>query len=103
MNILTLNAGSSSIKFALFRQDPARQRLLRGQVDRIGSTDTATDVDMSDAALLAWLEAQPAFGAIAGIGHRVVHGMQHTEPTAARNRTEPADRAGDMCGERQFE
>ena len=76
MNILTLNAGSSSIKFALFRQD---------------------------AALLAWLEAQPAFGAIAGIGQRVVHGMQHTEPTAARNRTEPADRAGDMCGERQFE
>ncbi|MEO8546609.1 MAG: hypothetical protein ABI434_23690 [Burkholderiaceae bacterium] len=49
MNILTLNAGSSSSKFALYREDPARRRLLRGQVDRIGSTDTAIDVDMSGA------------------------------------------------------
>ncbi len=40
MNILTLTAGSSSIKFALYRQEPALRRLLRllrGQVDSIGN------------------------------------------------------------------
>jgi acetate kinase len=30
--------------------------------------------------LLDWLEAQPAFGALSGVGHRVVHGMAHTQP-----------------------
>jgi acetate kinase len=30
--------------------------------------------------LLDWLEAQPFFPAIAAVGHRVVHGMQHAEP-----------------------
>lgn len=103
MNILTLNAGSSSIKFALYRQDSALQRVLRGQVDRIGHADVAIDVEVAEAAagmgqlhphhaiaggnfdtaataLLKWLEAQAAFGSIAGVGHRVVHGMQHSEP-----------------------
>ena len=102
-NILTLNVGSSSIKFALYPQDPALRRLWRGQVDRIGHADAAIDVQVSDAAaddgpvharhpipggsfdtaaaaLLAWFEAQPEFGSIAGVGHRVVYGMQHSEP-----------------------
>ncbi len=106
MTILTLNAGSSSIKFALYRQASALQRVLRGQVDRIGCADAAIEVQISDpaagmgplpprhaigrgnfdtaaTALLKWLEAQPAFGSIAGVGHRVVHGMQHSEPQAA--------------------
>ncbi len=110
MNILTLNAGSSSIKFALYRQDSALQRVLRGQVDRIGHADVAIDVEVSNdvsvraagmgqlhphhaiaggsfdtaaTALLKWLEAQAAFGSIAGVGHRVVHGMQHSEPHEA--------------------
>ncbi|MEO7710566.1 MAG: acetate/propionate family kinase [Caldimonas sp.] len=103
MNVLTLNAGSSSIKFALYRQEPALRILLRGEVDRIGRADAAIEVEVSDAAacdgqvraphlvlgggfdtaaaaLLAWLETQPAFGRVAGAGHRVVHGMQHSEP-----------------------
>jgi acetate kinase len=106
VTILTLNAGSSSIKFALYRDDPALQRELRGQVDRIGQPDAAIDVEMTDApaskgqvrarhpiaagdfdataaALLAWLEAKPEFGSIAGVGHRVVHGMQRSAPEAA--------------------
>lgn len=103
MNVLTLNAGSSSIKFALYRQDPALRLLLRSQVDRIGHGDATIDVDVSvatpgsrqgperqrvagesfdtaAAALLAWLEAQPAFASIGGVGHRIVHGMSHSEP-----------------------
>ena len=36
MNVLTLNAGSSSIKYALYQQDPALRRVLSGQMDRIG-------------------------------------------------------------------
>jgi acetate kinase len=106
MSILTLNAGSSSIKFALYRQDPHLQCLLRGQVDRIGHTENAIEVDAMDtiagkgpartrhpiaagdfdtaaAAMLAWLEAQPEYRSITGVGHRVVHGMQRSEPEPA--------------------
>ncbi len=102
-NILTLNVGSSSIKFPLYQRDPALRRLWRGQIDRIGCADAAIDVQGSDTttgngqgsvrhriadgtfdtaavALLAWLEMQPEFGSIAGVGHRVVYGMQHSEP-----------------------
>jgi acetate kinase len=103
VNILTLNGGSSSIKFALYQQNAGLQRVLRGQVDRIGHADAAIDVEAVDAAedarpvktrhaiaggnfdtaaaaLLAWLEGQADFAAMAGAGHRVVHGMQHSEP-----------------------
>ncbi|MEO8527044.1 MAG: acetate/propionate family kinase [Caldimonas sp.] len=103
MSILTLNAGSSSIKFAIYRQVPALRLLLRGQVDRIGHVDAALDIEVPErtdgsepgsarqpiagdsfdtaaAALLSWLEARPEFGSITGVGHRVVHGMQHSEP-----------------------
>ncbi|MEO5732605.1 MAG: acetate/propionate family kinase [Rubrivivax sp.] len=103
MNILSLNAGSSSIKFALYKEAPALKRLWRGQVDRIGHADAAITVDRSDAstdeeqrsarqridgsgfeaaaaALLKWLQAQPEFAQVVGIGHRVVHGMQRSEP-----------------------
>ncbi len=103
MTILTLNAGSSSIKFALYREDPALRCLLRGQVDRIGHGDAAIDVEVADTtagsgrgsprqriagdtfdtavtALLSWLEARPEFATMTGVGHRVVHGMQHSEP-----------------------
>jgi len=77
--------------------------VLRGQVDRIGRADAAIDVEALDsaagdgqvqarhpipggsfdtaaAALLAWLESQPEFGRVADVGHRVVHGVQHSEP-----------------------
>ena len=30
--------------------------------------------------LLDWLEAQPAFASVKAAGHRVVHGMKHSEP-----------------------
>jgi acetate kinase len=48
--------------------------------------------------LMEWLEAQPGFAAIAAVGHRVVHGMAHSEPEritpallAELHRTTPYD------------
>src|ERR1700733_7463777 len=95
--ILTLNGGSSSIRFAVFTAQHPLQRLLHGKMERVGGgmelivesvtagTATRTKVagnERSTAAgfLLDWLESQPVFESIAGGGHRVVHGMLHTQP-----------------------
>lgn len=93
--ILTINAGSSSIKFALYALDTgiARHPFLSGQIDGIGAAAKLvvknTDgeriaenplpegVKHADAlaALLSWLEAHPQNSRrIAAVGHRVVHG-----------------------------
>lgn len=78
--LLTLNAGSSSIKFALFGADGAK-RIRAGLVERIGgqarlsmegkvSPLGAVDHDGAIEAILARLEDT----GITAIGHRVVHG-----------------------------
>lgn len=97
--VLTINAGSSSIKFAVYRVGDPLLLELHGKIDRIGLEgthlifhDTATDqqeslpvavVDHSAAAmfLIDWLEGWKFFDAIRAVGHRVVHGMAHAEPT----------------------
>ena len=96
-NILTINGGSSSIRFAVFAADRPPRRLLRGQFERIGSDDAHLSVEQDGRAptrigaagkepgaaigvVLDWLESQPAFTTVAGVGHRIVHGMLHTEP-----------------------
>src|SRR5678816_2450422 len=90
--VLTINGGSSSIRFAVYETEP-RHAILEGKIERIGlkgSTFTANDrsgkkhirrsvrggghrsaVDF----LLDWLAAQPLFPSIRAVGHRVVHGM----------------------------
>ena len=90
-NILVLNAGSSSLKFALYGGSGAV--LARGQVAGIGagqaeftvSRETTRRVsaltgplDTAGAqdALFGWLSAQ-GLGSFAAIGHRVVHGGDH--------------------------
>ncbi|MEO7485599.1 MAG: acetate/propionate family kinase [Ferruginibacter sp.] len=96
--ILTINGGSSSIKFALFKPGVTPQQLLGGAVENIGTkkallnfNNTATqqknsfDIEAAnhDAAanhLIDWLEKQEGFDSVTAIGHRIVHGMQHTEP-----------------------
>jgi acetate kinase len=93
---LTLNGGSSSIKFALFQAGPSPRRGLHGTVERIGlsganltfrrpdqkeSSSLAVPEGQSAADfLLDWLEKETDFAAVQGVGHRVVHGMRHTEP-----------------------
>jgi len=96
--ILTINGGSSSIKFALYRVGNIPARLLYGKIDRIGleySTFTFNNVkgvhqDIPEAGisdyhssvifLIDWLEKQIDFSNLRGVGHRVVFGMKHTEP-----------------------
>jgi acetate kinase len=97
--VLTINSGSSSIRVAVYEVDDTVSRLcLKGQIDRIGLS--GTNLVASDAAghadaprmlpagdhgaalvfLMDWLEAQPVFPSVVAVGHRVVHGMSHSEP-----------------------
>ena len=96
--ILTLNGGSSSIRFALYRLDDTLERQVHGKIERIGfehpilSTTSVTgqrqllgcpaasDYPSAAKALLDWLDTQESVQAIVAIGHRVVHGMNHQEP-----------------------
>jgi acetate kinase len=97
-SLLTINGGSSSIRFALFDIGEPPQRQLDGKVDRIGLSGTnltfkdatgqsqnSHTIDASDrhsvvSFLLDWLETQHAFASVKSVGHRVVHGMTHSEP-----------------------
>jgi acetate kinase len=97
-NVLTINGGSSSIRFAIFEASRPPRRLLQGKMERIGSDDASLSVDHGDGQapvhmkvpikergrpidfLMDWLESQPLFKSLDGVGHRVVHGMRHTQP-----------------------
>lgn len=97
-SLLTINGGSSSIRFALYGVEGPLLRQLQGKVDRIGQsganlrytsavggltiTDTVALDDHRSAAasLVDWLETQPDFASITAVGHRVVHGMTRSEP-----------------------
>jgi acetate kinase len=90
--ILTINGGSSSIKFALFEAGESLQRILAGGIDRIGQPEATLQVKGSDqadnfsravnvpdhaaavAVLMDWMQKLSGRGALAAIGHRVVHG-----------------------------
>jgi acetate kinase len=96
--ILTINGGSSSIKFALYQVGEPLKRKLHGKIDRIGLSGTnltfhdadgksqpprklaATDHKSAANFLIGWLEKQNDFASVKAVGHRVVHGMKHTEP-----------------------
>src|ERR1043166_3891237 len=90
--ILTINSGSSTLRFALFQTAPSLSRVLAGKFERIGlpeSRYSATDFAMNQKQeatvempshtacipLLGKLLAPKlGTGAPAAIGHRVVHG-----------------------------
>jgi len=95
---LTINGGSSSIKFAVYQTGEPLQRKLHGAVDRIGMSGTTLTFDdqtthqqdshslnasnhkSAATFLMDWLEGQHGFESVQAVGHRVVHGMQHTAP-----------------------
>jgi acetate kinase len=97
-SVLSINAGSSSIRFALYEAGANPRRRLAGKIDRIGLG--GTNLTVSDSAgkppaprrlaaadhrtaagfLLDWLADQPDFASVRAAGHRVVHGMKHSEP-----------------------
>ncbi|MEM9589874.1 MAG: acetate/propionate family kinase [Pseudomonadota bacterium] len=91
-HILTLNAGSSSIKFALFEAKSLEERI-RGQIEGIGTNPrlsakiagadkTESEHDGSEvdnhaaalAAVLALIEKAFAVAEVTAVGHRIVHG-----------------------------
>lgn len=91
--ILSLNVGSSSIRFAVHEANVGLERRLDGTLDRIGARDAtlttkdhaasrpvarivvAPEHDAAGRVLLDWFEAQSMLPAVAAAGHRVVHGM----------------------------
>jgi acetate kinase len=99
-SLLVLNAGSSSLKFAVFRSEHAGWQLAaRGQIDGIGTNprfsardgdgvriaddpmDAGLDGRGAIDALTAWLRTRFAGATVAAVGHRVVHGgPQHAGP-----------------------
>ncbi len=90
--ILTVNGGSSSVKFALFAGDHSPRRLLSGKLERIGLPQSRLTVRGAHAAdnftrkisapnpaaavrvLLNWLPTRLGAVKLAAVGHRFVHG-----------------------------
>jgi len=99
-HILTINGGSSSVKFALYQQQPgeALERTLSGELERVGLPGmqlilrepaaepaerrslAVSNHESAASLLIHWLSEQPGFASVRAVGHRVVHGMQRSEP-----------------------
>ena len=97
--ILTINGGSSSIKFAMFEAGDSLRRILEGGIERIGLPDatlrvkgqnqadnfsrlvSAPDHTAAVGALMDWIEERGGSDALTAVGHRVVHGgPKYSEP-----------------------
>jgi acetate kinase len=98
-SILTINGGSSSIKFALFDADHKLKRIMAGSIERIGLPQATFAVKGSNKAdnftrsvtapnhtaavglLMDWIEDRIRRGELTAVGHRVVHGgPKYSEP-----------------------
>ena len=97
-SVLTLNGGSSTIKFALYQVGKPLKRKLYGKIDRIGLSGTklmcsdssgnqqksysiaASDYRSVVNFLIDWLTEQDESASVVALGHRVVHGMKHIQP-----------------------
>jgi acetate kinase len=89
--ILTINGGSSSIKFALFETGETLQQIAAGGINRIGleatfqvigqnqadnitRSVTAPDHTAAAGVLMDWIRERSGHNLLSGVGHRVVHG-----------------------------
>jgi len=98
-NILTVNSGSSSIKFSLYALGETERLVLRGQLGRIGVSQGFLQVkdhegkDLADQklslpdhetalkTLFAWLQGHAVGKDLHAVGHRLVHGgAVHVKP-----------------------
>jgi len=98
-SLLTINGGSSSIKFALFEAGDSLRRILEGGIERIGLPEATLKVKGSNptdnlsrslaapnhtvavGALMDWIEERSGHDALTAVGHRVVHGgPKYSEP-----------------------
>jgi acetate kinase len=102
--LLTINGGSSSIKYALYEIKDTLNQLLSGEMEGIGSGDAKLNfihlessqshqvnipvADHIEAAnwLINWLEKETEFIRVKAIGHRIVQGMEHTAPEKITDR-----------------
>lgn len=92
--VLTLNCGSSSIKFAVFENTASARRIVHGSIEEFGAAPhfQAFDGDGAPVAekrwqagtldgffggLLNWLDDHLRGRPLAGAGHRIVHGGDH--------------------------
>ena len=91
-HILTINGGSSSIKFAMYEAGDSLQRILEGRIERIGLPEaifrvkgldrannfsrpvTAPDHTAAVSVLMDWIEERSRQDALTAVGHRVVNG-----------------------------
>ena len=97
--VLTINGGSSSLKFALYPVAGPSEPILFGRIERVGRGESrlvasgiggsgreshaveAPDQAAAARLVIEHLERDSCLAAIAAIGHRVVHGGVHfTEP-----------------------
>ena len=97
--VLTINGGSSSIKFAVFEVGESLRRILEGTIERIGLPEatlqvkglnqadnfsrsvTAPDHTVAVGALMDWIEERIGRSTLTAVGHRVVHGgPKYSEP-----------------------
>jgi acetate kinase len=98
VRVLTINGGSSTLKFAVFEMSEAGkgvdppQRAVSGSIDRIGAMGSrlrakgpwlgepveeeilAPDARSAAERMIAWLDGRGGLAGIAAVGHRVVHG-----------------------------
>jgi acetate kinase len=98
-HILTINGGSSSIKFAMFEAGNPLTRIMEGGIERIGLPDAtfhvkgfghvksfsriiaAPDHTAAVGALMDWIEQRSGRDGLTAVGHRVVHGgPKYSEP-----------------------
>jgi acetate kinase len=96
-SVLAINGGSSSIKFAVYHTDTLAEASLSGKLARSdrgkttlswrathgapfeGHTEVPDDQPVPGF-LIHWLESRKEFEDLRAVGHRVVHGMAHTDP-----------------------
>jgi acetate kinase len=95
-SLLIINGGSSSIKFAIYENDKPLKLIMGGEIEKIGSPHIkfsikfsgkkkmvpikATDQETAAHFLIDWLGKENQLATISVVGHRIVHGMQHTGP-----------------------
>lgn len=98
LNILIINAGSSSIKLAFYEMNEKPVLKISGKIERIDLNNAtfiinsnkdensinqkinSADFNAAILFLINWLEKQEWFISIHAIGHRIVHGLHHTQP-----------------------
>jgi acetate kinase len=97
--VLTINGGSSSIKFALFEVNNSLRKILKGEIQRIGLSGASLRVEGLSPAenrlqpvvapnhtaaagiLMDWIEERQGRVTLKAVGHRMVHGgSKFSEP-----------------------